>query len=141
MAPEFSAVSLAPSANYQNIAPDWQLWIGGKEVTSQQGGYLSVMNPSTGEVLCRVARGVERDIDLAVYAAQKALPAWSNMSVASRSRVLVKVARTIRDKKSTLANLETLNTGKPLRESLEDVEKSAEAFDFYANCSDKLFGK
>jgi aldehyde dehydrogenase (NAD+) len=141
MASEVSAVSLAPYANYQNIAPNWHLWIGGKEVTSQQGGYLSVMNPSTGEVLCRVARGVERDIDLAVYAAQKALPAWSNMSVASRSRVLVKVARTIRDKESTLANLETLNTGKPLRESLEDVEKSAEAFDFYANCSDKLFGK
>src|SRR5437762_1877383 len=124
---EASAIT-TPSGDNQEIAPVWRLWVDGEEVTSQQGGYLPVMNPSTGEVLCRVACGVKPDIDVAVCAAERALPAWANMSVASRGHILAKVARTIRENASTLANLETLNTGKPLRESMQDVEKSAEAF-------------
>jgi aldehyde dehydrogenase (NAD+) len=138
---KLGVASVTDSSGAQRVAGVWRLWIGGKEVASRSGDYVPVMNPSTGNVLCQVARGVDIDVDLAVRAASEALPAWANMPGVSRGRILLEVARGIRENQSVLSNLETINTGKPLHESLQDVEKSAEAFEFYGSLSDKLFGK
>src|SRR5205807_5475170 len=123
-----------------SIPENWFLWIRGKETVARSEEFFSIMNPATGEELCQVARGRAADVDAAVQAAAETLPRWSGMPAAVRGRSLLEVARRLREAEDELALLETLNNGKPLRESRQDVEKVAEAFEFYGGLADKLFG-
>ncbi|PYU35696.1 MAG: aldehyde dehydrogenase [Acidobacteria bacterium] len=122
------------------IHEKWFLWIRDQEIPARSEEFFTVMNPATGEELCQVARGRAADVDAAVQAAAEALPLWSGMPTAARGRSLLEVARRLREAEDELALLETLNNGKPLRESRQDVEKVAEAFEFYGGLADKLFG-
>ncbi len=122
------------------FAREWGLWISGHVRGAGGDGSFPVFNPATGEELCRVARGGEADIDAAVAAARQALPAWSQRPVVERRKLLLEIARQIRLAADELALLETLNNGKPLREAKQDVEQSAESFEFYSGLADKLFG-
>lgn len=118
----------------------WSPWIGGREPQSTAAHYGSVINPATGNVLCRVAQCGVAEVDAAAQAAEAALPSWAGMPTAKRGRLLLRMATRIRECEAELALLETLNNGKPLREAKDDVVKSAEAFEFYAGMADKLFG-
>ena len=122
------------------IPRKWPLWIGGNDVLAQAEEFFPVMNPATGEELCQVARAQAADVDAGVQAAGEALPLWSRMPSVDRGRLLLELARRLRETQDELALLETLNNGKPLRESRQDVEKTAEAFEFYGGLADKLFG-
>ncbi|TMF77352.1 MAG: aldehyde dehydrogenase family protein [Chloroflexi bacterium] len=122
-----------------SVPAEWSPWIGGRE-TRTDVEYDPVINPATGAVLCRVARCGTAEIDFAARAADAALAGWAGMPTAERGRMLMRVARHVRECETELALLETLNNGKPLREARDDVVKSAEAFEFYAGLSDKLFG-
>src|SRR2546426_12198361 len=123
-----------------SIPEKWFLWIRGKETVARSEEFFPVMNPATGEELCQAARGRAADVDAAVQAAAQALPLWSGMPAAVRGRSLLEVARRLREAEDELALLETLNNGKPLRESRQDVEKVAEAFEFYGGLGGKVFG-
>src|SRR3989454_6464565 len=119
------------------IHEKWFLWIRDQEIPARSEEFFTVMNPATGEELCQVARGRAADVDAAVQAAAEALPRWSGMPAAVRGRSLLEVARRLREAEDELALLETLNNGKPLRESRQDVEKVAEAFEFYGGGGEK----
>ncbi|MDX6326230.1 MAG: aldehyde dehydrogenase [Nocardioidaceae bacterium] len=98
------------------------------------------INPSTGEVLARVAVGTADDVDHAVGVAGAAYPAWRFTRPSDRGRILNRVALTLRQEAQEFARVESLDTGKPFSIALGDVEVAARYFEFYAGAADKLHG-
>ncbi len=123
------------------IEPRWSMWVEGEARPAAAGEWFTDIDPSTGEVLCEVARGRQADVDAAVRAARAALPAWAGLPTARRARILYEVARRLERAAEELAQLECVDVGKPLREARADAAKSGDAFDFYAGLADKLFGR
>ncbi|HEY7311126.1 MAG TPA: aldehyde dehydrogenase family protein, partial [Gemmataceae bacterium] len=99
---------------------DQPLFIGGKWLDSVSGKTFPTINPATGETICQVAEGDKADIDLAVKAARKAFEdgPWPKMNASERGRLLNKLADLVESHKDELAALESLDNGKPLRDSL-----------------------
>jgi aldehyde dehydrogenase (NAD+) len=95
-----------------------------------EGKYFETADPSTGEKLADIAQGSVADIDAAVGAARTALPAWQNLSCPTRAKYLYAVARQIQKNSRRLAVLETLDNGKPIRES-RDIDIPLVARHFY----------
>ena len=120
-----------------------QMLIGGKWVDSVSGKTFATTNPSTGEPICEVAEGEKADIDLAVKAARQALDgSWSQLSAAGRGRLLYKLADAIEAHADELAAIETLDNGKPLRDSLAaDLPLTIKCYRYYAGWADKIHGK
>ena len=123
------------------VRASWGAWIDGRESPPAGGQEIAVVDPSFGRVVCGAARGGAADVDRAVAAARAALPAWAELPVARRRRLLIDAADRIAAHAETLAVLETSSSGKPLRESRQDALKCAEAFEFYSGVADKLFGR
>src|SRR5438477_10162254 len=96
------------------------LLIGGKWLDSASGKTFVTVNPATGETICQVAEADKADVDLAVKAARKAFEEgpWSKMNASDRGRLLQKLADLIEENQEELAALETLDNGKPYRDSL-----------------------
>jgi aldehyde dehydrogenase (NAD+) len=118
--------------------------IGGKWRPSVSGKSFDTLDPATGEVICRVAEGDRADIDLAVAAARKAFEdgPWPKMAASQRGRLLNKLADLIERDQERLAALETLDNGKPLRDSLAaDLPLTIKAYRYYAGWADKIEGK
>src|SRR5262245_996516 len=117
-------MSTATAAKPRTVKPpqvkDQPMLIGGKWVDSQSGKTFPTTNPATGETICQVAEGDKADIDLAVKAARKAFEdgPWAKMSGAERGRLMHKLADLIEKHQEELAALESLDNGKPLRDSL-----------------------
>ncbi len=123
---------------------DQPLFIGGKWQDSVSGKTFPTINPATGETICQVAEGDKADIDLAVKAARKAFEEgpWPKMSAAERGRLLNKLADRIESEREELAALESLDNGKPLRDSLAaDLPLSIKCYRYYAGWADKNHGK
>ena len=121
-----------------------QLYINGKFVDAAGGKTFDTMNPATGEVLARVAEAEEEDINLAVKAARKAFDEgpWSRMSAAQRSRLIYKLADLMEENKVELAQLETLDNGKPYSEtSNADVPLAVEHFRYFSGWATKIVGQ
>jgi len=117
--------------------------IDGKWVDAVSGKTFATYNPATGEVLARVAEGERADIDLAVAAARKAFEAgpWPEMSPAERGRLLWKLSDLVEQHKEELAELETLDNGKPLFFSrIADVPATADMFRYFAGWATKVEG-
>jgi aldehyde dehydrogenase (NAD+) len=132
----------------ETIAPpkvtDKKMLIDGKWVEAASGKTFETVNPTTGDVICRVAEGDKADVDKAVAAARKALEskAWRNMAPAERGRLLYKLADLIEKNARELAALETLDNGKPIRDSLGgDVPGTAAVYRYFAGWADKIHGK
>ena len=104
------------------------------------GKYFRSLNPATGKAHARIADGGERDIDLAVKAARKALQGpWGKISAGERSKYLFRIARMLQERSRELAILETIDGGKPIKESRDiDLPLAAAHFFYYAGWSDKL---
>src|SRR5438477_230660 len=123
---------------------DQPLFIGGKWQDSVSGKTFPTTNPATGEVICQVAEGDKADVDLAVKAARKAFEEgpWRKMSAAERGRLLYKLADLVEKNREELAALESLDNGKPLRDSLNaDLPLSIKCYRYYAGWADKVHGK
>jgi len=99
-------------------------------VTPAAGAYFETTDPSTGEKLATVAQGSAEDIDRAVKAARAALPAWQSLSSHARARYLYALARQVQKHSRWLSVLETLDNGKPIRES-RDIDIPLVARHFY----------
>lgn len=121
-----------------------QLFINGKWADSVTGKTFESLNPATGEVLAVVNEAGTADVDAAVSAARKAFDdgPWSKMSAASRSRLIYKLADLMEENKDELAQLDTLDNGKPIRETTAaDVPLAIEHFRYYAGWSTKMVGQ
>jgi len=108
----------------------FQEFIGGAWVKPASGEYQTTSDPSTGETLAEVAKGNTADVEAAVSAARKALPAWQALSGHERARYLYALARQVQKHSRRLAVLETMDNGKPIRES-RDIDIPLVARHFY----------
>ncbi len=121
-----------------------KLLIGGKWEDAESGKRFETRNPANDEVLTTVAEGGKADIDKAVAAARKAYDEgpWRKMSAAERARLIYKLADAIEAHADELAQLETLDNGKPIRESrYVDLVQTIETFRYYAGWVTKLEGE
>ncbi|MFC3983257.1 aldehyde dehydrogenase family protein [Streptosporangium jomthongense] len=122
-----------------DIRPSYRLFVGGEWVDSQGGTAHKTVNPASEEVLSEVVWATEADVDRAVGAARKAFGAWSAMPGSERAKYLFRIARIIQERSRELAVLETLDNGKPIRESRDvDLPLVAAHFFYYAGWADKL---
>jgi acyl-CoA reductase-like NAD-dependent aldehyde dehydrogenase len=124
------------------IALPTQAFIDGRYVGSMSGATFARVNPATGQHLTDVAAGDTRDVDAAVAAARAAFEAgsWTKQSPAARKKVLQKLAELIRTHRDELALLETLDTGKPISDSLSvDIPAAARCIQWYAEAVDKIY--
>ncbi|MGH8024659.1 MAG: aldehyde dehydrogenase family protein, partial [Limisphaerales bacterium] len=127
------------SKNYI-IAPRHELFIGGKFVKPRSRTYFPSINPATEEPLTEIAAADETDVDQAVRSARSAYEkVWSGMPGRERGKYLYRIARILQEKARELAVLETLDGGKPIRESRDvDLPLVAAHFFYHAGWADKL---
>ncbi|MDR2192481.1 MAG: aldehyde dehydrogenase family protein [Endomicrobium sp.] len=116
-----------------------RMFIGGKWVSSNNT--REIINPSNGKVFAKVYEGSPQDVKLSVKAAKEAFAQWSAASVTYRADMLFKIADLIEKNSRELAEIDTLNNGKPLRDSLGDVADSVSCFRYYAGLIDKPLGQ
>jgi aldehyde dehydrogenase (NAD+) len=122
------------------IAPRHELFIGGKFIAPHSGKYFASLNPATEEQLTEIALADDVDVDRAVQAARGAYEnVWSKLPASERGKYLYRIARIIQEKARELAILETLDGGKPIKESRDfDLPLVAAHFFYYAGWADKL---
>jgi len=131
----------APETTKVAIAPRYNHFIGGKFVppAATDNRYFDATNPANEEKLSEVAHGSPADINAAVKAARAALPRWAKLPPAERAKYLFRIARRIQERARELAILETLDSGKPIKESRDiDIPLAAAHFFYYAGWADKL---
>ncbi len=115
------------------IREKYENYIGGKWVAPVEGRYFDNPSPVTGKVLCQVPRSSAADVELALDAAHKAKDAWGKTSAAERARVLNRIADTLEQKLELVAMIETLDNGKPIRETtLADLPLAVDHFRYFA---------
>lgn len=118
-----------------------KLFIDGRFVDAAAGGTIDVLNPHDATLITAIAAAEAEDVDRAVAAAQRAFPAWSRMAAAERGRLLLKLADLIEANSEELAQLETLDTGHPIRDTRGlDVPRTAGCFRYFGGMADKLQG-
>ncbi|MBR1729248.1 MAG: aldehyde dehydrogenase family protein [Selenomonadaceae bacterium] len=111
----------------------YQLFIDGKWRDGEGGKTYDVYNPANGEFMAKCAAGSKQDVDDAVKAAWKAFPAWKKVDVTTRAEILLKIADIIDANKEHLAMIETLDNGKPIRETMNiDIPMSSDHFRYFA---------
>ncbi|ATB57304.1 betaine-aldehyde dehydrogenase [Xanthomonas citri pv. fuscans] len=121
--------------------PDRLLYIGGRYVPARGGHTFEVVNPATGEVLANVHNAGADDLDAAVDSAKAGQQRWAALTTVERSRILLRAVALLRERNDALAELETLNTGKPLSETRSvDVVTGADVLEYYAGVAQALQG-
>src|SRR5215831_14235470 len=120
----------APEAtDHVSIAPRYDLFIGGRFVRAHSKRRFATVNPATEETLSEVAEADEVDVDRAVTAAAGAFPTWSSLPAGSRARHIFRLSRIIQERARELAVVESLDGGKPIKESRDvDVPLAAAHF-------------
>ena len=141
--PEHTAFEYAPAPESRavlSLQPSYGLFIGGAFVDPLDGGTFKTVSPSSEEVLAEVTQAGPRDVDAAVASARAAFDGpWGRMPGRERSKYLFRIARLIQERSRELAVVETLDNGKPIRESRDvDVPLAAAHFFYYAGWADKL---
>jgi aldehyde dehydrogenase (NAD+) len=114
-------------------------FIDGKFVEPALGQFAETINPATGESLALYAVGTDEDVDAAVRAAQRAFGKWSKLPGSERSKYLFRIARILQERAREFAVLETLDNGKPIKETRDfDIPQAAQHFFYHAGWADKL---
>ncbi|SED08208.1 aldehyde dehydrogenase family protein [Streptomyces sp. PAN_FS17] len=139
MASVFEYAPAPESRSIVDIAPSYGLFIDGEFVEAADGKVFKTVSPSTEEVLAEIAQAGEADVDRAVKAARKAFEKWSALPGSERAKYLFRIARIIQERSRELAVLETLDNGKPIKETRDaDLPLVAAHFFYYAGWADKL---
>ncbi|GGM84632.1 betaine-aldehyde dehydrogenase [Lentzea pudingi] len=127
------------SRDIANLKPNYKMFVDG-EFVEGTGEPLKTINPATEEVLAEVSTASESDVDTAVKAARKAYDrVWSKMPGSERAKYIYRIARQIQERGRELAVLESLDNGKPIKESRDtDVPTAASHFFYHAGWADKL---
>ncbi|TVL90199.1 aldehyde dehydrogenase family protein [Streptomyces sp. SAJ15] len=122
-----------------DIAPSYGLFIDGEFADAADGKVFKTVSPANEEVLAEVAQAGDADVDRAVRAARKAFEKWSALPGSERAKYLFRIARIIQERSRELAVLESLDNGKPIKESRDfDLPITAAHFFYYAGWADKL---
>ena len=122
------AITIPIRARYENF-------IGGRPVPPTQGRYFSNPTPITGQHLCEVARSTAEDVEKALDAAHAAAPAWGRTSPAERANILNKIADRLEANLEAIAVIETIDNGKPIRETMAaDLPLAIDHFRYFAGC-------
>ena len=119
----------------------YENFVGGEWVGAVEGETMDVLNPATGETIAEVPRGTQADVDRAVEAAKKALPEWLETTPAERAEILLKLADLIDENAEELAQLESVNTGKPIAVSREEPPVMSDNIRFFAGAARILEGR
>src|ERR1700742_4058846 len=114
----------------QKHQPGFRHYINGEFRGPLEGQFFESRNPADGSVLARIAQGTQGDVDRAVTAAREAFKSWSKLSGEARARYLYAIARHVQKRERFLAVLESLDNGKPIRES-RDIDIPLVARHFY----------
>jgi aldehyde dehydrogenase (NAD+) len=127
------------STDHIKVEKRYGLFIGGEFVKPEKGRYFDTINPATEEKLSRVAMASDVDVDKAVKAARKAYGPWSRLKAAERGKYIYRIARIMQERAREFSVIESLDGGKPIRESRDvDVPLAAAHFFYYAGWADKL---
>lgn len=117
------------------LQDEYGLFINGEWRPASDGATFTAKNPATGEELAKCAQATKKDLDYAVDSAWKAFASWKNTTVKERAAILNKIADVIDENKEFLAMVETLDNGKPIRETMSiDIPMSADHFRYFAGC-------
>src|SRR6476469_815287 len=120
----------------------YQMYIDGKFVDAKDRNTFDVYDPSTEGVIAKVPAGGPADVDRAAKAAHRAFyEGWKAVSAQERGRILFRLAERIRARRSELAELETVNSGKPIVESEYDMDDAATCFEYYGGLATKINGE
>ena len=141
--PARRGIDYAPSRESRDIVrieESYGLFVGGRFVEPRSGERFETIDPSTEEPLARIAHGGPADVDDAVAAAREAYSErWSTVAPSERAKYLFRIARLLQERAREFAVLESLNSGKPIKESRDvDVPLAAAHFFYYAGWADKL---
>jgi aldehyde dehydrogenase (NAD+) len=127
------------SRDAARIAPSYDLFIGGEFVAPKDGTRAPTVNPATEEKLSEIAYAGPADVERAIEAARAAAPKWAGLPALERGKYLFRIARLIQERARELAVVESLDGGKPIRESRDvDIPLAAAHFFSYAGWADKL---
>lgn len=138
-----SKLAFAPapeSSSHVRLQKQYELFINGAWVKPEKGGYFETVNPSTEQVIARIAEATQEDVDKAVNAARNAYEnVWGKMPAKERAKYIFRIARLIQERAREFAVIETMDGGKSIRESRDiDVPLAANHFFYYAGWADKL---
>ncbi len=136
----FEYASAPESTSVVKIKPEYGLFINGKFLPAKGGKVFSTINPATEAHLSKVAFAAPSDVDKAVAAARTAYSkVWSKMPAAERGKYLFRIARILQERAREFAVLETMDNGKPIRETRDtDIPLAAAHFFYHAGWADKL---
>jgi len=127
------------STDHVQIKKEYELYIDGKFTKPVKGKYFDTINPSTNKKIASVTEATSEDVDLAVKAARKAFKSWSSLSGKERGKYIFRIARLIQERAREFAVIESLDGGKPIKESRDiDIPLAANHFFYYAGWADKL---
>jgi aldehyde dehydrogenase (NAD+) len=128
------------STDHVRIASRYSLFIGGKFVEPKSGRWFETINPATEDTLAEVADAGAADVSRAVAEARRAYDkVWRKLGASERAKYIFRIARLIQEKSRALAVVETMNGGKPIKESRDiDIPLAAAHFFYYAGWADKL---
>ncbi len=127
------------STDHIQIKKQYELYIEGKFVKPAKGKYFDTINPSNDQKIARVAEASAEDVDKAVKAARRAFKSWSSLSGRERGKYVFRIARLIQERAREFAVIESMDGGKPIRESRDiDIPLAANHFFYYAGWADKL---
>ena len=117
------------------LRPRYENFIGGKWVAPVDGRYFDNISPITGKSVCQIARSQAADVELALDAAHKAKDKWGATAPAARAAILNKIADRMEENLKVLAAVETIDNGKPIREtSMADIPLAIDHFRYFAAC-------
>ncbi|MFI9269160.1 aldehyde dehydrogenase family protein [Kitasatospora sp. NPDC052896] len=135
---EYAPAPESPAAA-GDIATSYGHFIGGEFVDSSGSEALKTVNPATEQVLAEFAQGTDEDVDRAVKAARDAFAGWSALPGSERAKYLFRIARIVQERSRELAVLESIDNGKPIKETRDvDLPLVAAHFFYYAGWADKL---
>ena len=113
----------------------YQLYIGGQWKDASDKATFKTFSPADGSLLAECAEATREDVDEAVQAAWKAFASWKNTTVSERAAILNKIADIIDENTEFLATVESMDNGKPIRETMAvDIPLSAQHFRYFAGC-------
>lgn len=119
----------------------YENFVGGEWVGAVEGGTMEVLNPATGETIAEVPRGTQADVDRAVEAAKKALPEWLESTPGERAELLLKLADIVDEHAEEIAQLESVNVGKPIAVAREEPPVMSDNLRFFAGAARILEGR
>ena len=127
------------STDHIKLKEKYDLFINGEFVKPNSKKYFNTINPATDEIIAKIAEANKKDIDLAVKSARIAFKTWSKLKSKERGKYIFRIARMIQERSKEFAVIESMDGGKPIRESRDvDIPLAANHFFYYAGWADKL---